>query len=603
MRERRIPKNVRLERGEKESLKKLIALILPVFARHWKRLLIGFVGLLLVDAFQLLVPRVTRTVIDGLEMGKADDHFLLRLGLVIIAMGIAIAILRYIWRTSILGFSRLLENDIRNRLFVHILKMDSAFFERRTTGQIMAHTSNDLAAVQMACGIGIAAAVDAIIMSIAAILFMMAIDLKMTLLALLPMPLLALSTQLLASKMHTKFNLVQEQFGNLTEFARSTLVSMRLIKGYTMERAQTERFDRMGRAYVKSNLKVAVIQGLLQPVASLVGNLGMLLVLYLGGVQVIREVISMGDFVAFISYLYMLVWPMMAVGWVVNLVQRGLTSLTRIHNMFEEKPLLTDGGDAEFPGDKVEEIRLQNLDFSYPGKDTVVLKNLHLAIGPGITGVTGPTGGGKSTLCKILARLYPVADKTFLLNGQDVNSLAVDRSRNLVSYVGQEPFLFSDTIRNNIIFGCPDCDDEKMIHCARLAGVHDDITAFSEGYDSLVGERGVTLSGGQRQRVTLARALLRDANILIIDDGLSSVDVKTEQQVIKGLQQHLVGKVVIMISHRIKLLSRADRIIIIDEGKITHEGTHQELLESSSFYAAMHEKQSRDSLREGEEMA
>lgn len=568
------------------------------FRQHRLRLLYGFIALLLVDFLQLIIPRIIKYGVDGLAEQQITQFSLFKLGSLIVLFAIGVACLRFAWRYLIIGFSRLLEQAVRNRMFRHIMKMDAQFFEKYTTGDLMAHSSNDLNAVQMACGMGMVAAVDAFVMSSAAILFMAHIHVKLTLVALLPMPFLALFTRILSAKLHQRFNIVQEQFSGLTEFARSTLISIRLMKAYTSETFQTSRFDTLGQTYVKSNLRVAVIQGLIFPIATLVGNLGMLLVLWFGGSLVIKGEISIGDFVAFITYLYMLIWPMMAIGWVANLVQRGITSLTRIHTLVTSRPALPE---IETPGLQLHlqsTYRLQGLNFSYSNSSEPALTSLHLELGPGIHGVAGRTGSGKSTLCRILARLYPVDDNKLLFNNQDVNSLPVNYIHEHVGYVGQEPILFSDTIAANIALGKTQASQEEIIEAARHAAIHDDILSFSEGYQTMIGERGVKLSGGQRQRLSLARALLCNRPVLIIDDGLSAVDVATEHEVFAGLQKRLLGKTVIIVSNRIKLLSMTDRIIIFENGQVAYDGQHEEMLQQSSLYRSMYEKQVQQSTAE-----
>ncbi len=576
----------------KVLLSQLLSHILPLFKKHRLRLLLGFTALLIVDFLQLTIPRLLKKGVDSLTTDVATPEMLLRLAVFIMVIAASVACLRFCWRYFIIGFSRFLERAIRNRIFSHILKMDLPFFEKRTTGDIMAHASNDLIAVQMACGMGMVAAVDASVMSVAAIGFMAMINMKLTFVALLPMPFLAIATRILSAKMHKKFRTVQEQFSLLTEFSRSTLVSVRLIKAYTMENFQTREFDKRGRKYVQSNLQVARIQGLMFPIATLLGNLGLLLILIFGGRLVIAEEITMGDFVAFITYLYMLVWPMMAIGWVTNLVQRGITSLTRIDNLLTEKALLPDSKDeviVEKP-----HFSLRSLSFCYPSSKTQVLQDISLELGPGIHGMTGRTGSGKSTICKLLARLYPVDDNSLFFEGRDVNSLSLDSVRSHIGYVGQEPILFSNSIAANITLGSPEATKNQIEAAARLAAIHDDIMGLPKGYDTVIGERGVKLSGGQRQRLALARALIVDRPALLIDDGLSAVDVETEHEIFAKLQKHLLGKTVIIVSNRLKLLTMTDHILILEEGSIVNDGNHEQLLEESVFYRTMYEKQMRE---------
>jgi len=568
-------------------------LLLPSFRRHRLQLLGGLAALILVDFLQLIIPRFIKHAVDGLESGSVGATGLLTIAGTIILIAFLVVVLRFIWRYLIIGFSRLLEQAVRNRIFSHILKMDAPFFEKHTTGDLMAHSTNDLSAVQMACGMGVVAAVDSLVMSLAAIGFMVAIHPLLTLLALLPMPFLAVATRILSAKLHRRFTTVQEEFSELTEFSRSSLISIGLIKAYTMEDFQTKRFDRIGKRYVRSNLRVAVIQGLITPLATLVGSAGMLVVLYFGGNLVIRSTITLGDFVAFITYLYMLIWPMMAIGWVANLVQRGLTSLNRIYGLVTSRSTLPD-----LPLTQTEQLvqpgfQLSALTFTYPSGNGPVLRDLTLTFGPGIHGVTGRTGSGKSTLCRILTRLYPLPDNMLHFGGKEVNTLPLAYIRSHIAYVGQEPILFSDTIAANIALGRPEATREEIIEAATNGAVHDDIMSLKDGYDTMIGERGVKLSGGQRQRLALARALLCDRPVLIIDDGLSAVDVATEHEVFAGLRRHFHGKTVVIVSNRIKLLSMTDHIIILADGTVENEGPHEHLLATNSLYQSMFEKQMR----------
>lgn len=567
-------------------------LLIPTYRRHRLRLAAGFTALILVDFLQLTIPRIIKRGVDGLDSMAITPAGLLRLGGMILLIAGAVVVLRFAWRYLIIGFSRLLERAVRNRIFSHILKMDAPFFEKHTTGDLMAHSSNDLAAVQMACGMGMVAAIDALVMSLAAIGFMVAIDPMLTLLALLPMPFLAISTRILSGKLHRQFATVQEQFSLLTEFSRSTLISIGLIKAYTMENFQTDRFGQLGKKYLRSNLRVASIQGLISPLATLVGSIGMLMVLYFGGRLVIAGTITLGDFVAFITYLYMLIWPMMAIGWVANLVQRGLTSLGRIYALVTSRTVLPDPvlpSQPEMftrPG-----FKLKNLHFRYRSATTPALHNITLELGPGIHGLTGRTGSGKSTLCKLLARLYPLEEGQLFFADVDVNQLPLAFIRSHIGYVGQEPVLFSDTIAANIALGRPDASRDEIILAAANAAIHDDIVQLKDGYDTMTGERGVKLSGGQRQRLALARALLCDRPVLIIDDGLSAVDVATEHEVFAGLRRHFAGKTVLIVSNRIKLLSMTDRIIILADGSVESDGSHEQLLLENSLYQSMYVKQ------------
>ena len=583
------------------GLPQLLDLLRPSFTRHRLRLTAGLTALIVVDFLQLIIPRIIKHGVDGLAALTISHHDLLLLAALIVIIAIAVAGLRFVWRYLIIGFSRLLEESLRNRIFSHLLKMDAPFFERHTPGDLMAHSSNDLAAVQMACGMGVVAAADAVVMSVATIIFMLHIHVQLTLLALLPMPFLAWFTRSLAGRLHHRFTTVQEQFSLLTEFSRSTVVSIRLIKAYTMERFQLEQMDHLGRTYVKSNIAVAFIQGLISPIATLAGNLGMLMILFVGGRLVIAGILTMGDFVAFISYLAMLIWPMMAIGWVANIVQRGLTSLNRIHHLLTSQAALPDIADSGEPPLVRPSFSLQGLTFRYTPDMPPALVDLDLEIGPGIHGITGRTGSGKSTLCRLLARLYPVPDGRILFGDRDVNTLPLAFVRAHIAYVGQDPILFSDTVAANISLGRPEATEEEIIEAARSAAIDDEIRSLPDGYATLIGERGVKLSGGQRQRLALARALLCNRPVLVIDDGLSAVDVATEHEVFAGLRQRFAGKTVLIVSNRIKMLSLTDRIVVLDEGRIVCAGGHDELLAVSSLYRSMYDKQMRPQAGAGAE--
>lgn len=582
------------------SLSKLVLLLLAdQFRKYRVRLILGFLALIGVDFLQLSIPLILKHGIDSLTAQTATTGYLFRLAGLIILIALVVVVLRFIWRMLIIGFSRYLEQALRNRIFDHVLGMDQNFFSKHSTGDIMARGSNDLAAVQMACGMGMVAAVDALVVSVAAIGFMFHIHPTLTLVSLLPLPVLAVVTRLLSAKLHHRFNQVQEQFSILTEFARSAVVSVRLIKAYTFEKKQGAEFDRIGRTYVKANIRVALIHGLLFPAATLIGNIGLLIILVFGGKLVIREAITMGDFAAFITYLQMLIWPMMAVGWVANLTQRGITALRRIHQLVTSEPILLDRQAAIPSPKKTRGFVAKNLSFSYPDSSSYQIKNVSFNATSGIIGIGGRTGSGKTTLCKLLVRLYPIEDSSLYFGNTDVNELSLDQVRSQIGYVGQEPILFSDTIKANIGFGMEDVSMEEIEQAAKDADIHDEISTFSGGYEAIVGERGVTLSGGQRQRVAMARAMLYDRPVLVIDDGLSAVDTSTENHILSALRRRFDGKTVFIVSNRIKLLSMTDKILILDEGLLVNDATHEELLEVNEFYRAMHRKQMKNRMENG----
>lgn len=578
---------------------KNLSLVAPVFRRHRWRLILGFIALLGVDSFQLLTPRFIKRAVDALEDGTASGAILLQCAGYILLLAVGIACCRFVWRYLIIGFSRMLERDLRDRLVAHLLTLDRRFFQRHSTGELMALSSNDLAAVQLATGMGMIAAVDALVMTLAALACMAYIDPTLTIIAVAPMPVLALTTRMLSARLHKRFNKVQEQFAAMTEFARSTISSIHLLKAYTQEQFQVEQYDRMGKVYVQHNLKVAIIQGLLFPFSSLIGNCSLLLVLFFGGRLTLQGTITIGDFVAFMSYLFMLTWPMMAIGWVTNLFQRGATSLGRITRIFAEEPELHDVVSCESFSLQSGGMEVKNLSFAYPGQNTQALDGVTVSFPQGVVGVIGKTGSGKTSLCHILTRLYPVDDGVFFLGGRDVNTLPLATVRNAIAYVPQEATIFSETIQANIALGKIDATMAEIEKVAKAASIHDEIISFADGYQSRVGEKGVKLSGGQKQRVALARALLLDRPIVIIDDGLSAVDTETEHAILQQIAPYLKGKTCIVVSHRIAPLVEAEQILVMDNGKIVARGDHRSLLESNAFYATIYSHQTESLLGEG----
>ena len=568
-----------------------IRLVFPFFRQYKLRLAIGFLSLLAVNGLQLVIPRIIKHAVDSLQSAEVSQAILLRYGIMIFGLAVCIAVFRFGWRFMILGFSRHLEKDFRNWLFSHLLTLDRIFFQRKTTGEIMALSTNDLAAVQLAGGMGLVAFADALVLSIAALSFMAYIHPGLTLIAIVPMPLLALLTRFLSGRLHRYFRKVQEQFSKLTEFARISINSIRMIKVYTLEENQTGRFDAMGKEYVLDNLRLARVHGTLFPVSGFIANSSMLLVLLFGGRLTINGSITIGDFVAFTSYLFMLTWPMMALGWVTNLFQRGVTSLQRIQNILEERSVFATPSNPQPVPEKISSITVTNLAFSYPGQHDPVLDAVSMDVQQGILGIVGKTGSGKTTLCHLLARLYPVETGTVLWNGIDVNNLDLTEVRKRIALVPQDITVFSDTVRGNITMGKPGASQEEIEAVARAAAIHAEIDALPEGYATRIGEKGVKLSGGQRQRIALARALLSDRPVIIIDDGLSAVDIETEHEIIRSIRPFIKDRICIIVSHRLAPLAQADQLIVMEKGKIVTRGDHEYLLRENKFYSTIYEYQ------------
>jgi ATP-binding cassette subfamily B protein len=585
------PSEKQKKNREMDTSWQAVRLLYPFFKQYRLQLIIGFLSLLAVNGLQLAIPRIIKHAVDNLQNAEISRDGLLYFGIVIFTLAVCIAVFRFGWRIMILGFSRHLEKDFRNWLFSHLLTLDRIFFQRKTTGEIMALATNDLAAVQLAGGMGLVAFADALVLSIAALSFMAYIHPGLTLIAIIPMPLLALITRILSGRLHRYFRKVQEQFSRLTEFSRTSINSIRMIKAYTLEENQTVNFDAMGKEYVQDNLRLARVQGTLFPVSGLIANTSMLLVLLFGGRLTINNSITIGDFVAFTSYLFMLTWPMMALGWVTNLFQRGVTSLQRIENILEERPVFeTPSHPKSIPGE-INSITVTDLDFSYPGQKSLILKDISVEVQQGILGIVGKTGSGKTTLCHLLARLYPVKMGTIFWNGIDVNSLELSEVRKSIALVPQDITVFSDTVQSNISMGKPGASHKEIVAVAKAAAIHDEIEALPKGYETRIGEKGVKLSGGQRQRIALSRALLSDRPVIIIDDGLSAVDIETEHEIISSMRPFTKDRLCIIVSHRLAPLAQADQLIVMDKGKIVAQGDHEKLLRENRFYSTIYEYQ------------
>jgi len=566
-----------------------LRLIKPLFRPHVGVLIAGFIALLGVDTLQLFIPRVIKAAVDDLGGSLATSSSLLKQGMLIAAMGFGVFVCRYGWRRLLLGTSRRVESDLRQRLFDTLLGLDAPFFHKNPPGEIVALASNDLIAVQMAFGMGLVAFVDAVVMTLACIGFMLAMHPFLTLMAVAPLPILAFATAVLSARIHNRFSSVQKRFAALSEFGRQTFAAIRLVKATNIEPRQVEDFDRIGRDYIRDNVRLATVQGVLFPLSGLVANLCLLLVLFFGGRLVIDGAISVGAFVAFVFYLFMLTWPMMAFGWVANLFQRGLTSLSRITRILNTVPALAEPETPLATPDPRGGITIKIRDLSVrpdSGRG-MILDRVSLEAGPGLLGIVGRTGAGKSVLASVISRVLPVEDSRYFINGIDVNRLSPAACRSLIAFVPQQSLLFADTVYANIAFGRPGASAAEVEEAARCAAIHDEIMAMASGYQTMIGERGVSLSGGQKQRLALARALLSDRPVLVMDDSLSAVDTATEQEIVKNLRKFFRSRTCIVISHRLAVLREADEIIVLDQGRVSGRGRHEELLESSPYYAGV----------------
>lgn len=562
------------------------------FARYRWTVVVGIACLLIVDGMQLIIPRVIKRAVDDLTTGGAASGDLMRYGGIIVGLAAGIAVLRFFWRFLIIGTSRHIEEDLRNRLFGHLQELSARYFAVTKTGDLMAHATNDLNAVRMACGIGIVAAFDALVLGVATIGFMSVLNVRLTLLALVPMPLIALFTLRAGKLLHQRFERVQETFSDLTERVRESIAGIRVVKAYVQEQYELGRLSDVGQEYVRRNVHLVRIWGAFFPFIMLLSSMSIVVIIYFGGRQVILGTITTGDLVAFMSYLGILTWPMIAMGWVVNVMQRGAASMGRINRILETDPEITDAQGAAELADARGEVEFRNVVFRYGEDLSPALSSVDVKVPAGSSlGVVGRTGSGKSTLVDLLLRIHEATEGVVLVDGHDICRLTLSSLRGAIGYVPQDTFLFSDTVRENIRFGWPYAPDDDVAEAARIAGILDEIEAFPKGMDTLVGERGVTLSGGQKQRIAIARALIRAPAIVILDDALSSVDTATEERIQNELGDALRDRTTIVVSHRISSLKHADQIIVLDEGRVIERGSHEELLATGGLYKSIHERQ------------
>jgi len=565
---------------------KSINLIKPYFIENRLAIAAGLICLIAVDFLQLIIPRIIKRAIDDLTFFRADPKQLAIYALYIISIALLMSFFRYLWRKYLIGASRIVEEGLRNRLFAHIQTLSSSYFDRTKTGDLMAHATNDIQHVRMAIGMGIVALTDAVILGAAAIGFMAYINKTLTLFALIPMPLIIFGTRFFSRKMHRLYKSVQESFSGLTEAVREQFAGIQIIKAYTREKEESINIEVKSKDYVDRNIKLVRITGSFFPMMLLLSNISLAIVLYLGGRQTIYSTITPGDFVAFINYLGLITWPMMAMGWVTNLIQRGKASLDRINSIMETAPEIRDTGDAKRIKYGAGNISFEDVAFSHNHGSPQVLSAVNLCVKKGeILGIAGPPGSGKTTLLSLIPRLYDVSGGRILIDGEDIRSIKLSDIRSMISFMPQEPFLFDGTIRDNITLGdrsIKDSDLEALLEKASLSGT---IKNFPAGLDTIVGEKGIILSGGQKQRIALARSLLSDSPILILDDPVSQVDAETGSAIIKNIRSMTEEKTIIIVSHRLSALSFADKIIVIDRGRITESGNHAFLMELGKYYA------------------
>ncbi len=562
------------------------------FIRNKWGLILGLMSLLAVDFLQLLIPLIIRKAIDGLTMGTATPGVLIRWGMIILIIALAMAILRYVWRFFLFGLSRRIEEGIRNELYAHLQTLSVSFYHRTKTGDLMARAINDINAVRMAAGMGLVALTDGMLLGFAALGFMFYINFYLALISIIPAPVIIYLTRVLTRRMSVGYERVQAIFSDLTERAREAFAGIRVIKAYAREPWVYEKLGREGSKYIAENMELAKTIGLFSPLLTAFTTLGLAIVIWFGGRLTILGFITTGDFVAFISYLNLLMWPMMAIGWVTNLIQRGSASMRRINKVLQEAPDIRD----ESPGR--ESLRIQgkiafnHVNLTYQDSATKAVDGLSLTIEAGQTvALVGRVGSGKTSLLHLIPRLYEAPRGAVLVDDVDIHDIPLRVLRESIGFVTQEVIVFSDTIRNNLLLGRKGISAQALEEALRMAQVYEEVMDLENGMDTLLGERGITLSGGQRQRLSIARAVVSDPPILILDDALSMVDTRTEERILSQILASRKGKTNLIVSHRLSTISRADLIVLMDRGEVTEVGTHPGLLKTSHEYARLYEKQ------------
>ncbi|PYX00128.1 MAG: ABC transporter ATP-binding protein, partial [Acidobacteria bacterium] len=544
----------------------------------------------------IFFPQVIRRAIDDLHLG-VTRHKLFTYALLLMAVAGVKSIFQFLTRWVVIGISREIEFDLRNDLFQHLEKLSYSYYQRTRTGDIMARATNDLNAVRMLLGPAIMYTANTIVFTAGALAFMLSISPKLTIYAFLPLPVVSIVVQYFGKRIHERFERIQAMFSDISARAQENFSGARVIRAYVQEEPEITAFEASNREYIARSLKLVRLMGMLWPTLEIMLGFAIVLVLWLGGREVLYRRISVGDFVAFNTYMVQLTWPVIALGWVINIFQRGTASMARINEILVEKPEIEDsaeikaasrqGGTAEHVAG---EIEFRDLNFGYNG--TPVLHDINLRIPAGSSlAIVGPTGSGKTTLVSLIPRIYDASPETVLIDGKPIREYPLQVLRPQIGFVPQETFLFSETVRENIAFGKEDATDEEVHSAAEAASIAAEIEDFPEQYRTLVGERGITLSGGQKQRSAIARAVIRNPRVLILDDALSSVDTQTEDKILNHLREIMQGRTTIFISHRVSTVRNADRIAVLHGGRIVEIGTHEELLALNGYYTDLYNKQ------------
>jgi ATP-binding cassette, subfamily B, multidrug efflux pump len=569
------------------------------FKAHKWKYLSGILVLVVISLVNLIPPQIVGMLVDHIRRHTLTPKLLLEWGVIIIAISLFLYVLRYLWRILLFGSAVRLATQLRNQLYEHFTRMSPEFYHERRIGDLMAHSTNDISAIEQTAMQGIMTFVDSIATGLAVIVTMaISIDWKLTIAALLPLPIIAWSSSYYGRLMHERFTKAQAAFSELNDRVQENISGVRVIKAFGQEEVEKENFRDLSQDVVNKNIAVARIDALFDPTISLVVGISFFLTISVGAVFVTHHDLTIGQLTTFTMYLGQLIWPMLAFGWLFNIVERGHASYDRVRALLATPAAITDRPNAvdEVPSGRIE-FSIDS--FHYPTQETPLLRDIILQIEPGQTlGIVGRTGSGKTTLFKLLMREFDAADGSIRIGRRIITDYRLDRLREGMAYVPQDHFLFSATIAENIAFARPGATLPEVQAAAKVAAIHDDITQFPAGYATIVGERGVTLSGGQKQRIAIARAILVNAEILILDDCLSAVDAKTEQLILEGLRANRSDRTTLIATHRLSTIEHADFIIVLDGGRIVEQGTHQELIAENGWYKDMYQRQQLESLVE-----
>lgn len=578
-------------------MKRLLAL-LPYLTRHPWRLGIGLLCLGMTSLILAWIPRIVRNAVNVLEdivSGKAETPQLWHLVWIIVALSLVGGLFRFGMRKLLIDLSRLAERDFRDDTYRHLLNLSPSFYDRTMTGDIVTRLSSDMDAVRMVMGPALMYLGQTAITVPVVLGLMFMIDMPLAAVSLAPLVFVPMVTQFFANEMHVRSRAMQDQMSTLSTMVQETLSGQRVVKSFNQEGAQQARFDKINEEYVKRGLKFASIFSAFFPMLHSVFSIGLLVTVWVGGYRVIGGAIGYGDLTAIFLWIFILYWPLISLGWVMSLLQRGTASMERIQELLAEQSDVQDAENAlsaEQVGPLKGEIEFRNLTFAYPRSNTPALEEVNLTIPAGKTlGIVGLTGSGKSTLAAAIARFYPVPDGQLFIDGHDINTLTLSQLRDHIGYVAQETFLFSESIADNIRYGRPEATHSEVEVAAHLSQLEDQILGFSDKWDTMLGERGINLSGGQRQRAAIARAAILDPAILILDDCLSAVDTDTEERILRGLRTMMKDRTTLIIAHRISTVMHADAIIVLDDGRIIERGNHRELIALDGLYADLHRRQ------------